>query len=137
MTFKTGKSGNPNGRPKGTGYRQQLFNTLVEPHKEVLFDKAISLAREGNETMLRLFLERMLPPRIIADDLKISMPNIKGKTVTQIVEGILNSLAGQELSITELRQILRVLEDRYEPEQECHERIKGVQEMIERYKRDY
>lgn len=55
MTFQTGISGNLSGRPRGTGTRQQLFNALVEPHKEALFKVAIDMALKGNEAMLRLF----------------------------------------------------------------------------------
>ena len=29
MAFKAGTSGNPNGRPKGTGHRQQLFRIVA------------------------------------------------------------------------------------------------------------
>ena len=61
MTFQTGISGNPNGRPRGTGTRQQIFSALVEPHRDALFRVAINMALKGNEAMLRLFLERMLP----------------------------------------------------------------------------
>ena len=42
MPFQAGVSGNPIGRPKGSGNRQQAFNALAEPHKEALFKKAIS-----------------------------------------------------------------------------------------------
>lgn len=44
MTFQAGVSGNPNGRPRGTGTRQKVFNTLVELHKEALFKVAIDMA---------------------------------------------------------------------------------------------
>ena len=63
MTFKAGKSGNPKGRPRGTGSRQEVFNILVGPHKNALFAKAVDLALEGNEAMLKLLLERMLPAK--------------------------------------------------------------------------
>ena len=76
MTFKTGVSGNPTGRPKGTGSRQQLFNNLVEPHTEELFQTAINLALSGNEMMLRLFLERMLPSKPLDDSITFQMPII-------------------------------------------------------------
>lgn len=75
MTFQAGVVSNPNGRPKGTGHRQQLFNTLVEPHREALFKKAIDLALEGNEAMLRLFLDRMLPAKPTDDPVQIDLPS--------------------------------------------------------------
>lgn len=74
MKFQSGLSGNPSGRPKGTGCRQKLFNDLVEPHKEALFDTAIKLALNGNEQMLRLFLERMLPAKPVDDIVAMDMP---------------------------------------------------------------
>ena len=61
MTFQAGVVANPNGRPKGAGHRQQVFN--AQPHKEAIFKKAIDLALDGNETMLKLFLERTLPTK--------------------------------------------------------------------------
>jgi hypothetical protein len=63
MKFQPGKSGNPNGRPKGNCSRQQIFESLVLPHREELLDKAIELALGGNEAMLRLLLERILPAK--------------------------------------------------------------------------
>ncbi len=74
MAFKQGISGNPNGRPKGSGHRLQLFNELVLPHEGELIHKAIQLALAGNEIMLRLFLDRLLPAKpkdeIVTDQTK-------------------------------------------------------------------
>lgn len=75
MTFQTGISGNPSGRPRGTGTRQQVFNVLVEPHKEALFKVAIEMALKGNEAMLRLFLERMLPAKPNDEPIQIHIPD--------------------------------------------------------------
>lgn len=74
MKFQPGKSGNPNGRPIGSGQRQKLFSQLVEPHKTALFDKAIKLALPGNEAMLRLLLERMLPAKPMDEPITLDMP---------------------------------------------------------------
>lgn len=88
MTFRAGQSGNPDGRPKGSGHRQQLFNALVEPHREALFKKAIDLAlRDGNEAMLRLFLEKMLPARPADDTITMEVSGRSGKTEDIILWG--------------------------------------------------
>lgn len=42
MTFQTGISGNPTGRPKGSGNRQRLFNSLVVPYQEKLINTALN-----------------------------------------------------------------------------------------------
>lgn len=73
MTFKFGESGNPDGRPKGSGHRQQLFKSLVEPYQNALIDTAVKLALAGNEPMLRLFLERMLPAKPTDDAITMAM----------------------------------------------------------------
>lgn len=85
MTFKTGSSGNLKGRPQGSGHRQQLFNALVEPHKEALFDTGINLALSGNEGMLRLFLERMLPSKPSDNTIDLKMP-LELKTAHSLLE---------------------------------------------------
>lgn len=113
MTFKHGISGNPEGRPKGTGSRQQLFNSLVEPHKEALFDTAISLALEGNEAMLRLFLERMLPVRPADDSVALDLPggDIKrADTVLAYGEKILISVSQGLLTPQQAKILMATLE---------------------------
>jgi hypothetical protein len=59
--WKKGQSGNPSGRPKGSGRRRKLFLDFVEPYGEKLAMKAIQMALDGNENMLRMFLSRLLP----------------------------------------------------------------------------
>jgi len=61
--YKPGQSGNPNGRPKGSSDRRNIFKAFVIPYKKELIEKALKMALEGNELMLRLFLERLLPPK--------------------------------------------------------------------------
>ena len=80
MPFLPGASGNDKGRPPNSGHRQKLFNSFVLPHREQLIGRAIEMALEGNEAMLKLFLERMLPVKPIDDPIEINLPN---KSLTQ------------------------------------------------------
>ena len=134
MTFQTGISGNPSGRPRGTGSRQQIFCALVEPHKEALFKMAIDMALNGNEAMLRLFLERMLPAKPSDEPIQINVPNSNmsytqaiscvGKEALQAVTsgvitpdeaGRVASLVGANarlIALVELDQRMKALEEK-------------------------
>lgn len=113
MTFIQGTSGNPNGRPKGTGHRQQLFNDLVAPHKEAIFDKAIQLALDGNESMLRLFLERMLPAKPHDEPVNLELPEdlTSRSLLLKMGEHVLRSIANQDISPNQGRIILDLVEE--------------------------
>ncbi len=113
MTFKSGKSGNPHGRPKGTGYRQQLFNKLVDPHKEALFETAINLALNGNEAMLRLFLERMLPAKPSDETLNLKPLKRKIQNKEELFtfsQNILGALSNNEITPAQAKSIMIVVE---------------------------
>lgn len=113
MTFKQGTSGNPSGRPKGTGYRQQLFNELVVPHQEALFGKSIELALAGNESMLRLFLERMLPAKPHDEPITLTLPEDLTSTTLLLSMGeyILQGIADQVITPTQGKIILSLVEE--------------------------
>ena len=140
MTFQIGSSGNPSGRPRGTGTRQQVFSTLVEPHREALFEVAIDMALKGNEAMLRLFLDRMLPAKPKDEPIKINMPDCStsytqtisciGKEAWQAVTsgvitpdeaGQIASLIGANarlISLIELNQSLDALKKDFEKDED-------------------
>jgi hypothetical protein len=62
--FSKGKSGNPDGRPKGSRNKITLaIEALLDNEGEALTQKAIDLAKEGDLQALRLCLDRLMPPR--------------------------------------------------------------------------
>lgn len=139
MKFESGKSGNPAGRPRGTGMRQQLFSSLVEPHKEALFETAINLALAGSEQMLKLFLERLLPAKpsddVVAFDLSIG--DIK-KTDALLTcgEDILKAVANCEITPEEAKRLLSALEMQRKQIESCElsERISSIERILKHKK---
>jgi uncharacterized protein DUF5681 len=62
--FKSGKSGNPLGRPKGSRNKTTMaVEALLEGDGEGIARKAVEKALQGDMAALRLCLERLLPPR--------------------------------------------------------------------------
>lgn len=117
MTFEAGISGNPNGRPKGSGSRQQVFQALVMPHKEALFSKALEMALAGNEPMLRLLLERMLPAKPSDEPVVLEMPSMTDFNDIQAINqlGLQSLYAVMQGRITpdEARKVSALMEMHY------------------------
>jgi hypothetical protein len=107
MTFKTGTSGNPDGRPKGSGCRQKLFNEFITPRKEALVNKAIELALAGNDQMLRLLLERLLPPKPDREPIE-SIGILKG-SLTKKGNKILSLMSNGEISLSEGNALMQAV----------------------------
>ena len=61
-SWTAGTSGNPNGRPTGTG-RVEQYRKLLEPHVPELLQVLVEKAGEGDLVALRLVLDRVYPVR--------------------------------------------------------------------------
>lgn len=62
MPFEKGKSGNPNGRPKGKENKAtKEFRDLLKDNKDKLIQKALEMAEAGNPVVLNKLLDKIVP----------------------------------------------------------------------------
>ena len=93
--FKSGQSGNPGGRPKGSLNKATLATqALLDGEAEALTRKAVELAKGGNPMALRLCLERLLPPRKDRP-ITFDLPPLEGaQDLPQALKAILEAWPG-------------------------------------------
>lgn len=91
MTFKTGKSGNPKGRPKGIADKRTAWRQALEPRGKELMTKAVELALAGDSSALKLCLDRIAPSiRPQAEPIRFEL---HGDTLTEKAESVLCAVA--------------------------------------------
>ena len=112
MTFKKGKSGNPDGRPLGSRNKTTLAAlSLIEDEGEQLARKAIELALDGDLPALKLCMDRLLPPAKERPLEAFNLPRLNDqKSVLQALDAIANKLSEGELLPAEATSICKVLE---------------------------
>jgi hypothetical protein len=105
--FEPGKSGNPNGRPKGHRNKATMIcEELLDGEAQALTRKAIDKALDGDMGALRLCLERLLPPR--RDRLvTVDLPKIEtAGDALKAISAIVSACAAGELSPGEADEIV-------------------------------
>ncbi len=107
MAFKKGRSGNPDGRPKGAKDKRTELRELLSPHAEDLVKKAVEKALDGDITALRLCLDRIIPP-ITARDTAIELDDITG-TLTEQGQKIIVAMSNGELTPSDASRMLTAL----------------------------
>jgi len=109
--FVPGVSGNPAGRREGSRNRATLaLQALLDGEGERVVRKAVEMALQGNETALRLVLERLLP---VAKDRPISLdlPQLaKASDVAEAVRRAVEAVAAGAVTPAEAEIVLKLLE---------------------------
>ncbi len=88
--WKVGVSGNPNGRPPGTGEVAKLRSGIAEHIPEII-EKLVFQAKDGDTQAARLLLERVCPPlKPTEQPVALSLPDDESLTVQgrAIVEAV-------------------------------------------------
>src|SRR5690348_14368725 len=74
--FQKGRSGNPNGRPKGSRNKITLMKlqlqgelqTQLGPEMATILGKAIDMAKAGDKDMIKLLIDKCLPTVKASED---------------------------------------------------------------------
>lgn len=114
-TWKPGASGNPSGRPAGTGEVAKLRKS-IEEHVPEIISQLVKNAKAGDAQSARLLLERVIAPiRAIEMPVELLLPESEGLTaqglaiVQQVSEGRLSPSQGAAL-LSGLGNLARVKE---------------------------
>ena len=124
-TFKPGESGNKSGRPKGRSNKYTHLAKLFEVHSEALVSKVIELALCGDPVSLRLCIERLVP-KVADKPATVVMPDLSAAEATKIIPELLKSLAGQELSVSDMKSLMDIFtahDDEVHKENKRHEKL--------------
>lgn len=106
-TYKAGVSGNPSGRPKGSLNKNTQLIKMMEAHAEALINKTIEMGLSGDPIALRLCIERLIPKA--KDKVAIViMPDVSNMETTKIIPELLQSLAGQEMTVSDFKSLMEV-----------------------------
>jgi hypothetical protein len=110
--FKAGRSGNPEGRPRGSRNKATMaVEALLDGDAEGIARKAVEKALEGDMAALRLCLERLLPPR---RDRPVTFELPKIETVNDLTiasSAILKACAAGTLSPDEAAEVMSLISD--------------------------
>lgn len=110
--FKKGQSGNPTGRPKGALDKRREYKQYVKPHAGEMLKKAVDMALNGNEMMLKLILSRFLPA--VPSEPEISNSIKLEGSISDKASYIIESMADGTITLKEGSTLLDALKSQYE-----------------------
>ncbi len=105
--WQPGQSGNPKGKPPGSGELQRLRAAIAQ-HVPTILEQLIASAQGGDIQAARLILERVLPPvKATEQPVEIQLPD-EG-TLTAKAEALLSAAADGVLSPGQASQLIAAL----------------------------
>jgi hypothetical protein len=108
MAFVKGKSGNVNGRPKGTFQRHTQIAKLMRDRGDEAVEKVMNMALSGDTTCLKIWMDKILP-NAKKDELNFDLPDLKGKTPDQLSSIMFEAMSGQRMSVEEINCIMNMI----------------------------
>lgn len=110
--FRPGKSGNPNGRPRGSRHRVTLLaEQLVDGAAEEVVNKIIEHAKQGEPNALKLLMDRILPIRKDRPTPFQLPPIATAQDLPSAMASITQAVADGDLTLTEAAEASRLVEN--------------------------
>ena len=109
--FQKGRSGNPNGRPKGSRNRTTIAcEALLEEEAGALTRKAIQMAKDGDTIALRLCLDRIYPARKDRP-VRFALPTINSpRDAADITVAVAKAVAAGDITPNEASEFAKVID---------------------------
>ena len=105
--WKAGQSGNPKGKPPGSGELQKL-RAAIGHHVPEIIDQLVAAARGGDVQAARLILERVLPPiKAVEQAQALALP--EHGSLTDKALAVLSAAASGELAPGQAGQLITAL----------------------------
>jgi Family of unknown function (DUF5681) len=111
MQFQPGQSGNPAGRPRGARNKATLLaEAMLEGEAQEIMLAAIKKAKEGDPTVLRLCLDRMVPrPRDCA--VEFELPKLEtAADAMAAMAAIVDAVANGRLTPSQAGEITKIVD---------------------------
>lgn len=129
--FVKGQRANPAGRPKGIEDKRLIYKRFLEKHSDDLVKKALELALDGSETMLRLLIDRILPAK--SSETLQKLPLDPSKTTLEQFSSLIEALRDGTISTADATQIASIIQVGAKIEENAllREEIEELKQQIE------
>lgn len=108
-----GQSGNPRGRPSRAHKAAYVAHALFDRKTAELVDRAIGWGQGGDKAMLRMYLQRMVPPRTEAP-VWLNVPPIENRDdVRRALLAVANGVAQGDIASAQGERLVRLLTEIY------------------------
>lgn len=114
MPFQPGKSGNPEGRPRGSRNRSTTaLRALLESEAEEAIRTLATAARNGNVSAAKALLDRILPP-MRSGFIEVEVPLTSDRPLTEAADAVIRAVAEGSLAPGDAVQVAALLKIRAE-----------------------